>query len=102
MLSIFLFDFDMFYFSIIKFKFLTILSMVLVGMFSRSVLSITLLPLSHPLFHSSSEKHQFPHSGSRSALRFFNGKRMAHRRRLTRKGKSSNSYITGAYRTKPK
>lgn len=78
----------MFYFSIIKFKILMILSMVFMGMFSRLVLGYPALwPLSNPMIHSSPHNFQFPDSGSRNTLRLFSGKRLGQKRRQSQKGK---------------
>ncbi|MBS0271800.1 MAG: hypothetical protein JSR85_04055 [Proteobacteria bacterium] len=58
------------------------------GMFSRLVLgSPVLLPLSNPMFHASSNNHQFPDSGSRNTLRLFPSKRLRQKRRQSQKGK---------------
>jgi len=76
----------MFSVSLIKIKFLTILSMVFMGLFSRLVLGLPLLlQTSSPTFHPIPEKHQFPDGGNRTSLRLLPASRCAQKRRHARK-----------------
>lgn len=55
----------------IKIKFLTVLSMVFVGLFSRFVLGLPLLlQISSPVIHGVLQDYSFPDSGGRTSLRF--------------------------------
>lgn len=61
----------MFTVSLLKIKFLTLLSMVFMGIFSRLVLGFPLLiQTSSMSFHSIPQTHQFPDGGNRTSLRF--------------------------------
>ena len=72
---------------IIKIKFLTILSMVFMGMFSRFVLGLPLLvQTSSPVIHRVLQLYHFPDSGNRTSLRFISSFFSLQKRRRKFKG----------------
>ena len=74
--------------SLLKIKFLTLLSMVFMGLFSRLVLGLPLLlQTSSTTFHNIPQTHQFPDSGNRTSLRFMPASRyILKRRRVLKNG----------------
>jgi len=86
----------MFYITLIKLKFLSILTMVCMGLFSRLILGGPLV-----LFNSSAtyqdihQSHRFPDSGARTSLRFMPASRLTHkRRRYLKNGKLTEDEFT--------
>jgi len=66
----------------IKIKFLTILMMVFMGLFSRFVLGFSLTHhMSAPAFHRNTQSYHFPDSGNRTSLRFISICRSFQKRR---------------------
>jgi hypothetical protein len=71
----------------IKIKFLTILSMVFMGLFSRFVLGVPLLiQISSPVIHGVLQYYHFPDSGNRTSLRFISPFLSLQKRRRKFKG----------------
>lgn len=70
--------------SLIKIKFLTILSMVFMGLFSRFVLGFPLQSFSTSSnYQNTSGNHRFPDGGARTSLRFIPAMRIMQKRRRT-------------------
>ena len=81
---------------IVKIKFLTMLSMVCMGLFSRFMLGFPLvLPLSGPIFQRVSQGYHFPDGGNRTSLRLVSmGCSQSRRRRKLKSGQVLEEEVT--------